>query len=171
MSGSINRDNQGANNFCDPFSHHNYDFQSLQYFQDLGNLQALQELENFEYNKGNQNYNNPEDTYYHSCIQLFQDLYNLGGHHKIQEPRDQFQNIQYSEVLDSVNSPYVQDHNQDAYDTSHVQFFYNNDINNYHIQEPHNYDLDVLPSDSNNEVVYNEAVDLCEMSNIEFQED
>ncbi|CAG8807157.1 14707_t:CDS:1, partial [Gigaspora margarita] len=147
MSGSINRDNQDANNFHDPFLHHIYDLQSLQYFQDLSNLQGLQELENFEYNKGNQDYNNPEDTYYHSYIQLFQDLYNLGDHYEIQEPSDQFQSIQYSEVLDSVNSPYVQDHNQDAYDASHVQFFHNDDFDNYYVHEPHDYDLDALPSD------------------------
>ncbi|CAG8745785.1 3573_t:CDS:2 [Gigaspora rosea] len=116
MSGSINRDNQDANNFCDPFLYYIYDLQSLQYFQDLSNLQGLQELENFEYNKGNQDYNNPEDTYYHSCIQLFQDLYNLGDHHEIQEPH--------------------------AYNASHVQFFHNNDIDNYHVQELHDYDLD-----------------------------
>ncbi|CAG8666163.1 1843_t:CDS:1, partial [Racocetra fulgida] len=60
------------------------------YFQDLSDLQDFQELKNFEYNKGNQDFNNLKDTYDHSCIQLFQDLCD---HHNIQEPCDQFQSI------------------------------------------------------------------------------
>ncbi|CAG8556796.1 3215_t:CDS:1, partial [Racocetra fulgida] len=87
------------------------------YFQDLGNLQGFQKLENFKYNKGNQDFNNPKDTYSHFCIQLFQDLCN---YHEIQELHDQLQSIQYSEVLDNVYSLYIQDPNQDAYDASHV---------------------------------------------------
>ncbi|CAG8646055.1 39422_t:CDS:2, partial [Gigaspora margarita] len=120
------------------------------WYPDLGNLQGLQKLENFEYNKGNQYYNNPEDTYYHFYIQLFQDLYNLGNYHEIQKPYDQFQSIQYSVVLDSVNSLYVQDHNQDAYDASYIQFFHNDDFDNYYIHELCDYDLNALLSDSNN---------------------
>ncbi|CAG8817199.1 6239_t:CDS:2, partial [Gigaspora margarita] len=73
-------------------------------------------------------------------------LYNLDDYHKIQEPHDQFQSIQYS------------------------KFFHNNNIDNYYVQEPCDYDLDALPPDSNNEEVYNEAVDLCEISDIEFKD-
>ncbi|CAG8492552.1 5784_t:CDS:2 [Cetraspora pellucida] len=109
-----------------------------------------------------------------------------------------FQNIQYSEVLDSIHFPYIQDFSQDVYNASYAQFFHNSDVGNYNVQEPHddvgNYDVQVPsddvgnydvqePSDDvgnydiqdlydhilntlslkNNEEVYNEMADLCEV--------
>ncbi|CAG8838638.1 20606_t:CDS:2, partial [Gigaspora margarita] len=71
----------------------------------------------------------------------------------------------------NIQPLYIQDHNlQNAYDTSNIQFFYNN-FDNYQgqvvqkqdVQALHDYLLDVLsilPLENNSEEIYNNVADL-----------
>ncbi|CAG8493753.1 21701_t:CDS:2 [Cetraspora pellucida] len=91
----------------------------------------------------------------------------------LQEPCNQFQNIQYYEVLDSIHFSYIQDFkprddvgNYDVQEPSDDVGNYNvqepsGNVDNYDIQDPCNHVLNTLSS-KNNEEVYNEIADLCE---------